>query len=104
MARIHDILAALTPEQTALLPDGFVDDVTGEYDNDLSLSNAAVAERELRLTAAQQTIADRETEAIKLKAANWDMLQATPAPKPATDDDDDEPEPDADDVEDIFGN
>lgn len=102
MARIHDLLAALTPEQTALLPESFIADVTGEYDNDLSISNAAVTERENRITAVQAIIAEKDAEAIKLKAANWDMLQATPAPKPATDDDD-VPEPDADDEDDIFG-
>jgi len=103
MARIHDLLAALTPEQTALLPENFVDDVTAEYDRDLDLSNAAVKERESRIESRDAIIAEREAEAIKLKAANWDMLQATPAPKPAGEDDDDDTddEPDADD---IFGN
>ena len=104
MARIHDLLAALTPEQTALLPENFVDDVTAEYDRDLDLSNAAVKERESRIESRDAIIAEREAEAIKLKAANWDMLQATPAPKPAGEDDDDDTgdiEPDDDD---IFGN
>ena len=102
MARIHDLLAALTPEQTALLPENFTTDIAAEYDRDLDLSNAAVAERESRITAAQQTIAEREAEAIKLKAANWDMLQATPAPKPDADEDEDDSE--SDDEDDIFGN
>jgi len=102
MARIHDLLAALTPEQTALLPENFTTDIAAEYDNDLDISNAAVKERESRIESRDAIIAEREAEAIKLKAANWDMLQATPAPKPDADEDEDDSE--SDDEDDIFGN
>jgi len=104
MARIHDLLAALTPEQTALLPENFTTDIAAEYDRDLDLSNAAVKERESRIESRDAVIAEREAEAIKLKAANWDMLQATPAPKPAGGDDDDDTGDDEPDDDDIFGN
>lgn len=100
MARFHDLLATLTEEQRAILPENIVESLTEEYDNDLSISNAAVTERESRISARDAIIAEKEAESIKLKAANWDMLQATPAPKPDADDDD--PEPDADDEDDIF--
>jgi hypothetical protein len=101
MARFHDLLATLTEEQIAALPEGIVDSLTEEYDNDLSISNAAVQERELRIAARDAAIAEKEAEAIKLKAANWDMLQATPAAAQATDDD--ELDGDAPDDDDIFG-
>jgi hypothetical protein len=104
MARIHDLLAALTPEQTALLPEGFVDDVTAEYDKDLDLSNAAVKERENRIAERDAIIAEKEKESIAIKAANWDMLQAIPANKKAPEDDGDEPDDEDADDDDIFGN
>ena len=104
MARIHDLLAALTPEQTGLLPEGFVAEVTAEYDNDLSIREAAITERENRIEAAKATIAEKDAESIALKAANWDMLQAIPANKQEPEDDDDDDEPGDDSDEDIFGN
>jgi len=104
MARIHDLLAALTPEQTALLPESFVDDVTAEYDRDLDLSNAAVAERENRIAERDALIADKDKESIALKAANWDMLQAIPAKKAEPEDGDDDTGDDEPDDDDIFGN
>lgn len=102
MARFHDLLASLTEEQRGILPENFADELTGEYDNDLSVSNAAVQERESRISARDALIAERDAELVKVKAANWDMLQATPAAKPGDDDEtDDEPD---DDDDDIFGN
>lgn len=104
MARIHDLLAALTPEQTALLPEGFVSDVTAEYDNDLDISNAAVKERENRIAERDALIADKDKESIALKAANWDMLQAIPAKKTESEEGgDDETGDDETDDDDIFG-
>lgn len=102
MARFHDLLESLTDEQLAVLPEGITAALREEYDNDLSISNAAVQERESRISARDALIAEKEAEAIKLKAANWDMLQATPAPKPATDED--ESDDDESDDDDIFGN
>lgn len=98
MARFHDLLASLTPEQTALLPEGLADSLTEEYDNDLSISNAAVQERETRIAARDAIIAEREAEAIKLKAANWDMLQATPAKASVQEPESDDDESDDDDI------
>jgi hypothetical protein len=102
MARFHDLLESLTDEQLAVLPEGITAALREEYDNDLSISNAAVQERETRIAARDAAIAEKEAEAIKLKAANWDMLQATPAPTPATDED--ESDDDESDDDDIFGN
>lgn len=103
MARFHDLLASLTPEQTTLLPDGLVDSLTEEYTNDIGIREAAIAQRQLDLAARDAIIADKDKEAIALKAANWDMLQATPAKvtEPPADDDDESDEDEIDD-DDIF--
>jgi hypothetical protein len=101
MARFHDLLASLTEEQISALPEGIISTLTEEYDNDLSVRDAAVTERESRITAAQNVIAERDAEAVRLKAANYDLLKATPVPKKDADDDetlDDE----SDDIDSLF--
>lgn len=102
MARFHDLLASLTEEQISALPDGIVDTLTTEYDNDISIRDAAVTERENRITAAQNEIAERDRTLIDVKAANYDLLMATPTPKKAVDDDEELDDDESDDIDSLF--
>jgi hypothetical protein len=105
MARFHDLLASLTEEQVSALPEGIIDTLTGEYDNDLSLRDAAVAERETRIAEANALAEERASALLVAKAAHYDLLMATPAPNKqddgADDDDDDPDEPSGIDA--LFG-
>jgi len=97
MARFHDLLATLTEEQIAALPEGIVDSLTKEYDDDLSIRDAAVKEREARIEAANLLVAEKEKESIAVKAANYDLMLKVVPPKPDADDEDedsDESDPD----------
>lgn len=86
MARFHDLLATLTEEQIAVLPEGIVDSLTTEYDNDLSIRDAAVTERETRIAAANTLTEQIRAESIAVKAANYDLMLKVVPPKADADD------------------
>jgi hypothetical protein len=62
------------------VPEDFADQLAAAYQDDLSVRDAAVKDREAKLTAAQQEQAKRDAEITRLKAVNYDLLIAAPKP------------------------
>ena len=60
------------------IPENFADQLAETYRNDLSIRDAAVTEREERLTAAQAAQAERDSEIQRLKAFNYDLIRTAP--------------------------
>lgn len=67
------------PGETGV-PENFADELTTAYQNDLSVRDAAVQEREQRLADAVAAQAERDKEITRLKAVNYDLLIAAPKP------------------------
>ena len=75
------------------IPETFVTELTETYENDLSIRDATIAERENALTEAQNSIAARDAEVTRLKAVNYDLIKA--APKAGNPADNQQPDGDA---------
>lgn len=66
------------PVEGTELPPTIYDDLHAAYQNDLSVRDAAVTERETRLAAAEQMITERDAEVVRFKSANYDLLMSMP--------------------------
>jgi len=64
------------------LPADIADQLTGAYTEDISLRDAAVADRDNRLNDFTSQMEERSREVTRLKAVNYDLLMS--APKPGT--------------------
>lgn len=62
------------------IPENFADELTTAYQEDLSIRDAAVAEKENLLTERQKEIDAAKAEQIRLKAVNYDLLMSAPKP------------------------
>jgi len=60
------------------LPESFADDLAAAYQNDLSVRDAAVNERENQLTEKENALTAKDAEINRLKAVNYDLLVAAP--------------------------
>jgi len=94
MATFEELMDTFRNPGESGLPDNFADELVTTYQEDLSIRDAAVAERENALTEAQNTIAAKDAEVTRLKAVNYDLIKA--APKAGNPADDNKPDGDAD--------
>jgi hypothetical protein len=60
------------------IPETFVTELQETYQNDLSIRDAAIAEREQQLADAVNAQAERDAEINRLKAVNYDLIQSAP--------------------------
>lgn len=60
------------------LPDNFADELTTAYQEDLSLRDAAVSEKDRVLQEKDTEVATHLAEINRLKAVNYDLLIAAP--------------------------
>jgi len=85
MAKFHDRLAAIA-ESGEGYGDTFVDDITADYDEDMSGPLAAVAERDSAIEVLHGTLAERDAAIQVLKAQMFDMQQSAGVPVVEADD------------------
>lgn len=90
MAKFHDTLDSIGFQDDAVTPaypDTFMDDIRASYDEDFSIPAAKITTLEAELAAATAEIA-------RLKAHNYDLITAGPAPSPEGEEDPTEPDAD----------
>jgi hypothetical protein len=67
------------PGETGI-PEDFADQLAAAYQDDLSVRDAAVKDREKQRDDAIAAQAERDKEITRLKAVNYDLLIAAPKP------------------------
>jgi hypothetical protein len=86
METFAEVIARLAADAASPLAENIVADLTAGYNNDLSIRDAAIADRDDKLTAAEKAVADEKLESMRLKAVNYDLMVKAPAAKPVDDD------------------
>jgi hypothetical protein len=86
MGAFEDLMEQFRNPGDTGLPDNFADELTSAYQEDLSIRDAAVTEKENLLAERQKEIDAAKAETIRLKAVNYDLIKAAPkAGNPADD-------------------
>lgn len=62
------------------IPADFADQLHAAYQNDISIRDAAVSDREAKIAESIDAQKAREAEITRLKAVNYDLLIAAPKP------------------------
>jgi len=78
MATFEELMEKFRNPGDAGMPDTFADDLAATHAEELSIRDAAVAERENRLAETQKEIELRDKEVTRLKAVNYDLMVAAP--------------------------
>jgi len=78
MATFEELMEQFRNPGDTGLPDNYLDELATAYQEDLSIRDAAVTEKENQLTESQSAIAQREAEINRLKAVNYDLLMSAP--------------------------
>lgn len=60
------------------VPETFADDLQETYTEEISIRDAAIADREQKLADAEKAKQERDAEVTRLKAVNYDLLVAAP--------------------------
>lgn len=60
------------------VPDNFADELATAHAEEISLREAAIADREQKLADAEKARQERDAEVTRLKAVNYDLLMAAP--------------------------
>ena len=66
-----------TPPEGGLRPE-LVEEIAAAYQDDISIRDAAVNERQALIATRELEIAERDKEVTRLKAINYDLLVAAP--------------------------
>ena len=90
MATFEELMESFRNPGENGVPETFADDLTTAYTESLSIRDAAVADREAKIAAANEAVVKANAESVRLKAVNYDLLMA--APKAGTPDNKEEPE------------
>ena len=86
MATFEELMEQFRNPGDTGLPDNFADELTTTYQEEISLREAALADREQKLADAEKARQERDQEVTRLKAVNYDLLVAAPkAGTPASD-------------------
>jgi len=95
METFEEVIARLSTVAENPLAEAIAADIRAGYAHDISVREAAIADREAKIAAAEKLVADKDQEALKLRAANYDLLMRVAPPKEpnadAPQDDDDKP-------------
>lgn len=65
------------PGETGL-PETFETDLTEAYEHEISVRDAAVAERDQKIADAEKAKAEADAEVTRVKAVNYDLMVAAP--------------------------
>lgn len=85
----EEIIAAHRANTETPLSENVATEILSAHQSEIGIREAAITERENTITARDATIVEKDQEAIRLKAANWDILQSAPARKADDDTDND---------------
>lgn len=80
MASFEELMEQFRNPGETGLPENFADEITAAYQEDLSVRDAAVSEKDNLLIERQKEIDAAKAEQIRLKAVNYDLLMAAPKP------------------------
>lgn len=93
MATFEELMETFRNPGETGLPDNFADELTTAYQEEISIRDAAVTERDNQLAERQKEIDAANAETIRIKAVNYDLIKA--APKAGNPADDNKPDGDA---------
>lgn len=78
MATFEELMEQFRNPGETGIPESLADELTSAYQDDLSVRDAAVTDRENQLTERQKEIDAQKAEVVRLKAVNYDLLVAAP--------------------------
>lgn len=80
MATFEELMEKFRNPGETGIPENFADELTAAYQNDLSVRDAAVKEREAKLAEFDKEREAHADEVRKLKATNYDLMVSAPKP------------------------
>ena len=78
MATFEELMEQFRNPGETGLPENFAEELQTAYQDDLSVRDAAVKDREEKLAEAEKARQERDAEVTRLKAVNYDLLVAAP--------------------------
>ena len=78
MATFEELMEQYRNPGETGLPESFADDLAASYQNDITIREAAIAEREKEIAARDALLEKERGENTRLKAVNYDLLIAAP--------------------------
>ena len=81
METFDEVIARLSTVAENPLAEAIAADIRAGYAHDIGIREAAIKDREDKIAAAEKLVADKENEALRLRAANYDLLIRVAPPK-----------------------
>jgi len=78
MASFEELMEQFRTPPEGGLPETFAEELQNAYTEEISIRDAAVADREQKIADAEKARAERDAEVTRLKAVNYDLLVAAP--------------------------